>query len=93
MQIDPIKGEYRHISNLVHGGYQDWRRQRLEEQVISGAAGQANVRPCTGVQRPAHLAISRAYPHLGASYTVKTFVFLRRIGLEWPRRRNQQNNS
>src|SRR5437867_5891432 len=22
------------ISNWVHGGYQDWRRQRLEEQVI-----------------------------------------------------------
>ena len=25
------------ISNWVHGGYQDWRRQRLEEQVISDA--------------------------------------------------------
>jgi len=34
----------------------------------------------------------RAFPHLGASYTVKTFVFSRRIGLDLPRRYKRKNN-
>ena len=33
------------ISNWVHGGYQDWRRQRLEEQVISDAVRTRERRP------------------------------------------------